>query len=77
MKKKEVIFYTGHAMRPPDDCPVELLENNKGRTGFGIISEIPEYKILSFWDRIEIIGVWNWKKNITQNMKFVTVTLGN
>ena len=40
--KKEVIFYTGHAMGPPDDCPVELLENNKGRTGFGKISEIPE-----------------------------------
>ena len=62
MKKKEVIYYTGHAMGPPDDCPVELLENNKGRTGFGVISEIPEYKILSFWDRIELIGVWNWKK---------------
>ena len=60
--KKEIIFYDGQSMGFKEDCPVELLENNKGRTGFGIISEIPEYKILSFWDRVELIGVWNWKK---------------
>ena len=60
--KKEVIFYDGHSMGLPQDCPVELLEDNKGRAGSGIISEIPDYKILSFWDRIEEIGVWKWHK---------------
>ena len=51
------IFYDGQSMGFNEDCPVELLENNEGRTGLGIIREIPEYKILSFWDRVEIIGV--------------------
>ena len=51
-------------MEPPEQ--VELLENNKGKilaSSFdGFTVDVPEYKILSFWDRIELIGVWNWKK---------------
>ena len=62
--KKEVISYSGHSMIPPES--VELLENNKGciitpRLDAKIV-DIKDYKILSFWDRIEEIGVWKWHK---------------
>ena len=26
------------------------------------IINLPEYKILTFWDKIDEIGVWNWSK---------------
>ena len=61
--KKEVIFYSGFSMLPPEI--VQLLENNKG----GIITpssdaivDIQDYKILNFWNKIEEIGVWKWHK---------------
>ena len=62
--KKEVISYSGHSMIPPES--VELLENNKGtiitpRLDAKIV-DIQDYKILSFWDRTEEIGVWKWHK---------------
>jgi hypothetical protein len=70
--KKEVIFYSGFSMEPPEQ--VELLENKKGKVlaeSFdGDIVDVPDYKILSFWDRIEEIGVWKWRKKYpygTQN----------
>ena len=62
--KKEVISYSGHSMIPPES--VELLENKKGSIitpGLNAkIVDIQDYKILSFWDRIEEIGVWKWHK---------------
>jgi len=62
--KREVIFYSGFSMEPPEQ--VELLENNKGKilaeSFDGDIVDVPDYKILSFWDRIEEIGVWKWRK---------------
>jgi hypothetical protein len=62
--KKEVIFYSGFSMSPPESY--ELLENNKARVNtfksLGQIIDIKDYKILSFWDRIEEIGVWKWHK---------------
>ena len=64
--KKETIYYSGFSMKPPEG--VELLENNKGiiigSTSDSIYVDVPDYKILSFWDRIEEIGVWKWRKNI-------------
>ena len=62
--KKEVISYSGHSMIPPES--VELLDNKKGsiitpRLDAKIV-DIQDYKILSFWDRIEEIGVWKWNK---------------
>ena len=62
--KKEVISYSGFSMMPPES--LELLENNKGRVFIDEIEQIvdiPDYKILSFWDRIEQIGIWKWKKS--------------
>ena len=63
MKKREVIFYSGFSMDPPET--VELLDNLEGR----IVSDekqkiikLEEYKILSFWDKVEQIGVWKWSK---------------
>ena len=63
MKKREVIFYSGFSMEPPET--VELLDNLEGR----IVSDqkqkiikLEEYKILSFWDKVEQIGVWKWSK---------------
>ena len=62
--KKEVISYSGFSMMPPES--VELLENNKARVNtfksLEQIIDIKDYKILSFWDRIEEIGVWKWHK---------------
>ena len=59
-------------MIPPES--VELLENNKGviiiPSSETKIVDIQDYKILSFWDRIEEIGVWKWRKKYpygTQN----------
>ena len=62
--KKEVISYSGFSMMPPES--VELLENNKGNiitlSSDAKIVDIQDYKILSFWDKIEEIGVWKWYK---------------
>ena len=62
--KKEVIFYSGFSMTPPESY--ELLENNKARVNTfksqEPIVDIQDYKILSFWDRIEEMGVWKWHK---------------
>ena len=62
--KKEVIFYSGFSMSPPESY--ELLENNKARVNtfksLEQIIDIKDYKILSFWDRIEEMGVWKWHK---------------
>jgi hypothetical protein len=64
MNKREVIFYSGFSMKQPEK--VELLKNNKGRVLASSLEEInvnvPDYKIISFWDRIEEIGVWKWRK---------------
>ena len=61
--KKETIYYSGFSMEPPET--VELLDNLKGK----IISDqtqkivkLEEYKILSFWDKINELGIWNWSK---------------
>ena len=61
--KKETIYYSGFSMEPPET--VELLDNLEGR----IVSDekqkiikLEEYKILSFWDKVEQIGVWKWSK---------------
>ena len=61
--KKEVISYIGFSMMSPES--LELLENNKGRVFIDEnekIVDLPDYKILSFWDRIDQIGIWKWKK---------------
>jgi hypothetical protein len=62
--KKEVISYSGFSMIPPES--VELLENNKGviitPSSDPKIIDVQDYKILSFWDKIEEIGVWKWHK---------------
>ncbi len=64
IKKREVIFYSGFSMEPPEQ--VELLENNRGTILVSSFDakevDVPDYKILSFWDRIEEIGVWKWHK---------------
>ena len=50
-------------MSPPEG--VELLENNKGIV-FSDSSEqmidLQEHKILTFWDRVEELDIWKWKK---------------
>ena len=58
--KKEVIYFSAFSMMEPDT--VELLKDNKGQ----VISpnkkktiDLPEHKILTFWDKIEEIGIKN------------------
>ena len=50
MKKREVIFYSGFSMEPPEQ--VELLKNNRGTilaSSFDAKEvDVPDYKILSF-----------------------------
>ena len=67
--KKEVIFYCGFSMIPP--VSVQLLSSNKGKVlsysketmvDVERIVDVLDNKILSFWDRIEEIGVWKWRK---------------
>ena len=61
--KKETIYYSGFSMDPPET--LELLINFEGRITSDQnqkIIKLEEYKILSFWDKIEQIGVWNWSK---------------
>jgi len=61
--KKEVIYYCGFSMIPPQS--VELINNNKGKIlnyRDELIVDLQEHKILSFWDRVEEIGVWKWHK---------------
>ncbi len=64
--KKETIYYSGFSMEPPET--VEFLDNLEGR----IVSDqkqkiikLEEYKILSFWDKVEQMGVWKWSKKYT------------
>ena len=63
INKKETIYYSGFSMDPPET--LELLINFEGRITSDQnqkIIKLEEYKILSFWDKIEQIGVWNWSK---------------
>ena len=50
-------------MEPPET--VELLDNLEGRIITNEnqkILKLEEYKILTFWDKVNEIGVWNWSK---------------
>jgi len=50
-------------MAPPES--VELLNDNKGiiinDSGEKLV-DIPEHKILTFWDKIDELKIWKWKK---------------
>ena len=64
--KKEIIYYENGSMGFPNS--VELLENNKGKIleeGSELIVDLKEHKILHFWDRMNELQVWKWKKNYT------------
>ena len=60
--QKEIIYFSAFSMMEPDR--VELLENNKGSissiTERNKIVDVPDYKILNFWDKLDDIGVWKW-----------------
>jgi hypothetical protein len=70
--KKEVIYFSAFSMMEPEQ--VELLENNKAIVRSSTLVDkildnrkdefvdIPDYKILSFWDKIDEIGAWKWSK---------------
>ena len=61
--KKEVIYYSGGSMGFPNS--VELLENNKGKIleeGSELIVDLKEHKILHFWDKMDELQVWKWKR---------------
>jgi len=70
--KREVIYFSAFCDGEPEQ--VELLENNKAIVRPSILAEkildnrkdefinILDYKILSFWDKIDEIGVWKWSK---------------
>ena len=61
--KKEFIYYCSFSMALPES--VELLNDNKGiiinDSGEKLV-DIPEYKILTFWDKIDELKIWKWKK---------------
>ena len=79
MKKKEAIFYEGNAFPSIGDT-LELKAGNKGNDhGMGYMREfqLTERKIKNFWKKMDELNVWNWQKNMTQLVKFVTVICGN
>lgn len=50
---------------------VELLDDNKGRIiedGAEILTDLKEYKILHFWEKVNELQVWKWKREY--NPKF-------
>ena len=62
--KKEVIYYSGCSMGGFETC--ELLENIKVKVSTldsgEKITDIQEHKILTFWDKIDELKIWKWKK---------------
>ena len=63
MNKKEVIFYDGGSMGPPES--VQLLDNCEAiilSGGADYKIKLEEEKIITFWKNIEPIGIWNWRK---------------
>ena len=61
--KKEIIYYESGSMGFPNS--VELLENNKGKIleeGSELIVDLKEHKILHFWDKMDELQVWKWKR---------------
>ena len=61
--KKEIIYYESGSMGFPNS--VELLENNKGKIleeGSKLIVDLKEHKILHFWDKMDGLQVWKWKR---------------
>ena len=61
--KREVIYFSAFSMMEPDR--VELLKDNKGEVvspNKKNIINLSEHKILTFWDKVDEIGVWKWSK---------------
>ena len=61
--KKEIIYYESGSMGFPNS--VELLESNKGKIleeGSELIVDLKEHKILHFWDKMDELQVWKWKR---------------
>ena len=63
MKKKEVIYYQGHAFPSPVDDRVELKKDNKGIIGHGVEVQLSERKLKNFWKKMDQIDVWKWEKD--------------
>ena len=72
--KKEVIYYSGFSMGGLEIC--EILDNKKGRVFNHAdeknkkIVDLQEHKILTFWDKIEEMGVWKWHKKYPYKSKY-------
>ncbi len=61
--KKEIVYYESGSMGFPNS--VELLESNKGKIleeGSELIVDLKEHKILHFWDKMDELQVWKWKR---------------
>ena len=74
MKKKEVISYSGFSMEP--GVSYTLYDSNKGTVGeYEDFIEVylEDFKILNFWDKVEKLGVWNWRKRYPYNTKQIPV----
>ncbi len=76
---KEVIEFSHWSLYPIDN--VKLLGQNKGIIikyagldvkGYKKEIEIPEYKILSFWDSMDELNIWKWKRKY-EHPKFVII----
>jgi len=74
MKKKEVISYSSFSMEP--GVSYTLYEGNKGAVDDHedfIQVYLDDFKILNFWDKVDKLGVWNWRKRYPYNTKLIPV----
>jgi hypothetical protein len=64
IENNEIISFGWFAMTPGEH--IDLIGGDKARfisdTGEEII-EVKDYKILSFWDKMDELNVWNWKNS--------------
>ena len=63
--KKEVIYFSGFSLGICDTY--QLLDSNNLKVSSlekgTEIKKVEDYKILSFWDKVNELNVWNWKKS--------------
>ena len=69
IESNEVISFGWFSMVPGES--IDLISKDKARlisySGEKII-EVKDYKILTFWDKMDEMNIWDWKKSYKSNL---------